>query len=228
MDLKQKTVLIFSGGLDSVSTAAYLKSKRHDIYGITFVYGQKGKKETEVSKKFSKILGFRDHQIIDIGFMKRLYGDSNVLTSNKRNIPKQFNYSIVAPIRNGVFVTIAAAWAFSKRAEIVAYGAHTGDGNYPDCRPSFAKKAAVALNQGEIDGIKSGQRKRITVWSPFNENFSKSQLLKIGYGKLGDKIFDTWSCYKSAKYHCGVCESCNNRKKAFYSSQIEDLTAYRK
>ena len=111
-------------------------------------------------------------------------------------------------------------------ASLVAYGAHTGDKNYPDCRPAFSKKIESSFNQGEIDGIKSGIRKRIEIWSPYKAKLSKKQLLKKGYDVLGDKIFNTWSCYKNGKVQCGKCESCNNRKAAFLEAGIDDKTLY--
>jgi len=158
--------------------------------------------------------------------MKKLYGNTNALTSSKKKIPGKFNYSIVVPIRNGIFLSIATAWAFSINASLVAYGAHTGDKNYPDCRPVFSKKIEFAFNQGEIDGIKSGIRKRIQIWSPYKAKLSKKQLLKKGYDTLGDKIFNTWSCYKNGKVQCGKCESCNNRKATFLEAGIKDKTVY--
>ena len=36
----KKAVVIFSGGIDSVSACVYLKPK-YDLYGISFLYGQK-------------------------------------------------------------------------------------------------------------------------------------------------------------------------------------------
>jgi 7-cyano-7-deazaguanine synthase len=158
--------------------------------------------------------------------MKELYGNTNVLTSTQKKIPSKFNYSIVVPIRNGIFLSVATAWAFSINASLVAYGAHTGDKNYPDCRPAFSKKLESAFNQGEIDGIKSKIRKKIEIWSPYKAKLSKKQLLKKGYDILGDDIFNTWSCYKNGKVQCGKCESCNNRKAAFLEVSIEDKTSY--
>ncbi len=221
----KKAVIVFSGGLDSVCTASFLKSK-YDLYGISFSYGQKANQEILASKSFAKKLGLKQHKIIDISFMKKLYGNSNVLTSPNRKIPQEFDYSIVVPIRNAVFLSVASAWAYTLGASLVAYGAHTGDRNYPDCRPSFARKLETAFNQGEIDGIKSGIRKSVKIWSPYTEGLSKSDLLKIGFKILGDSIFRTWSCYSSKKFQCGICESCINRKNAFTKADIIDKTKY--
>ena len=221
----KKAVVVFSGGIDSVCTCAYLKSK-YDLYGISFSYGQRANKEMKIAKTFSKILGLKEHKIIDISFMKNLYGETNVLTSSKDVIPHKFEYSIVVPIRNAIFLSIATAWAFTLNASLIAYGAHKGDKNYPDCRPSFSKKIEQALNEGELDGIKFGIRKKIVIWSPFRGGLTKSELLKKGSRVLGDKIFNTWSCYDNKKLHCGTCESCNNRKAAFVKAKLLDKTKY--
>jgi len=223
----KKAGIVVSGGIDSVCAVSFLKS-RYELYGITFSYGQKASREILAAKSFAKKLKLKQHKIIDIDFMKELYGDSNVLTSTKRKIPSKFEYSIVVPIRNAVFLSVASAWAFTLNASLVVYGAHTGDKHYPDCRPTFAKKLEAAFNQGEIDGINSGLRKSIEIWSPYRKGLSKKDLLKAGMKVLGDSIFKTWSCYSNKKYHCGVCESCNNRKIAFQKAGIIDKTKYLK
>ena len=140
--------LAHSGVAEEVYVAAYLARKEEVILEHNL------SDEIVAAKSFAKKLGLKQHKIIDIGFMKELYGNSNVLTSSKRKIPSKFEYSIVVPIRNAVFLSIASAWAFTLNASLVVYGAHTGDKHYPDCRPSFAKKLESAFNQGEIDGIK--------------------------------------------------------------------------
>lgn len=221
----KRAVVVFSGGIDSVCSCAYLKSKYH-LYGISFSYGQRANKEIKTAKVFSKILELKEHKIIDISFMKNLYGKTNVLTNSTDIIPQKFNYSIVVPIRNAIFLSIATAWAFTLNATLIAYGAHKDDKRYPDCRPGFTKKMEQALNEGEFDGIKLGIRKKIEIWSPFREGLSKSELLKKGSEILGDKIFNTWSCYDNKKFHCGICESCNNRKAAFHKAKLYDKTKY--
>ena len=219
-----KAICIFSGGLDSISTASYLKNKGYQLYLLTFNYGQRASNELKVAEEFAKQLG-EEQKIIDISFMKELYDKSNILTYNA-SIPSNFDYSIVVPIRNAVFLTIAGAWAFSIHADMITFGAHIDDKNYPDCRNSFVKALEEALNLGEIDGINRGIRKRISIWSPAIEGLSKKDLVKIGYDLLGKDIFKTWSCYANKSKHCGICESCINRKKAFREADINDETDY--
>ena len=228
-------VCIVSGGLDSICTAAYLKKEKDCIlYFLTYIYGQRARNEIQAAKHFARILKVKDHHIIDIGFMKELYSNSNVLTDRTKQLPGSFNYSIVVPVRNVVFITIASAWAISMNATVVAYGAHKDDNHYPDCRPEFIRSATSVLNMAEEDGIHSGIRQKITGWAPVLQGMNKTKLLKIGYSVLGDKVFDTWSCYsngvriKGNYPHCGRCESCINRKAAIRDAGIEDRTQYAK
>jgi 7-cyano-7-deazaguanine synthase len=226
--MKPAAVCIMSGGLDSVCYAAML-STNYDLYLLTFSYGQRAKKEIARARQLSKILKAKDHKVVDIGFMKSLYGRSNALTDSRQTLTDDFSQNLVVPIRNAVFITIAAAWAMSINARVVAYGAHTGDVlHYSDCRPEFARMIAQSLNMAEADGIASGVRPEITVMSPAVAGLDKSALLKMGHKILGDRVFQTWSCYSNEAAHCGQCESCINRKNAFTSAGIEDKTRYAK
>ncbi|HEV8406027.1 MAG TPA: 7-cyano-7-deazaguanine synthase [Nitrososphaera sp.] len=231
---KPRAVCIVSGGLDSICYAASLAANDgYDLYLLTFVYGQRAKREIERARYFARLLKAKDHNVVDISFMKSLYGSSNALTDTGQKLSHDFSQSLVVPVRNAIFLTIGAAWAMSISAKVVAYGAHTGDTvHYPDCRPAFVSAINEALNIAESDAIIGGMRQEITVLSPAAIGLDKPALLKAGYKILGDKIFHTWSCYSDGirtgkRYlHCGRCESCINRKKAFTSAQIEDKTDY--
>jgi 7-cyano-7-deazaguanine synthase len=228
-------ICIMSGGLDSLCAAAYIKNyKKYKIKIITFSYGQRAKREIIQSKKLAKALNSDEYRSVDINFMKELYGSSNVLTSSKLSIPPKFDQSIVVPIRNAIFITIAAAWAFSENADLIVFGAHIDDFHYPDCRPKFIQSITNTLNIGEEDKIKNGIKRKVTIWSPSLEGITKYELLKLGHEILGDAIFESWSCYSNGKkihqsvVQCGECESCINRKMAFSRAGIEDKTIYAK
>ena len=223
-----------SGGPDSLCVAAYLKNcKNYEIKTLAFSYGQRAMREIRIAERFSKMLNAEEHQTINMNFMKKLYGDSNALTNENTRLTENFNYNIVVPIRNAIFITIAAAWAISCNARLVAYGAHSEDMHYPDCRPEFIKSIAKSLNLAEEDRIKLGLKEKISIWSPSLVGMSKSQLLKTGYEILGDLVFKSWSCYSNGLkihgkgiVHCGKCESCINRKTAFSNAGIKDKTVY--
>ncbi|AIC15601.1 7-cyano-7-deazaguanine synthase [Nitrososphaera viennensis] len=226
-------VCIVSGGLDSVCYAATLARDYYDIYMITFAYGQRARREIDAARHFARALKAKEHRIIDISFMKELYGRSNALTDSRQKLSKDFAQNLVVPIRNAIFIAIAGAWAMSINARVVAYGAHSGDvPHYADCRPEFARAMAEALNIADIDSVRSGQRQEIEIMSPAAQGLSKSELLKAGHAALGESLFRTWSCYsngvkRAGRYvHCGACESCISRKKAFTDAQIHDRTRY--
>ena len=227
-----KAVCILSGGADSACTAAHLKSNDYQLYLLTFDYGQRSRTELERANMIAKYLQAEEHKIVDIGFMKELYAKTNVLTDDQSKMPSRFDYSIVVPVRNAIFLSIASAWAFSIDARMVAYGAHKGDTNYPDCRPEFVSAINEMVKMAEIDGIKHGIRSEVKIWSPAIDGIEKHELLRIGYKVLGDKLFETWSCYTDGVkqndefVHCGKCESCMNRKNAFKEAGIEDKTRY--
>ncbi len=229
-----KAVCIFSGGLDSTCTLAYIKDKGYQVYALTFKYGQMSKQEVKVTELLAGIVGVEEHKIIDISFMKELYKSSGNLLTNEGAMPSAFNYSIVVPIRNAVFLSIASAYAFSINARLVAYGAHKDDAiHYPDCRVEFVSKLEEALNLAEEDGIRQGIRSSISIWSPAVEGLGKADLIRIGYKLLGDNIFKTWSCYTDGivtgngeRVQCGKCESCMNRKRAFIEVGLEDKSNY--
>ncbi len=222
----KKAVTILSGGLDSSGVASYWKNEGCEILPLTFDYGQRAKQELKRAQEVTRVLGVTSHKIIDISFMKDLYGSTNVLTDSSTAMPSSFQSNIIVPIRNAVFLTIATAYAFSVGAENVAYGAHLSDQPYPDCRPGFTNKLAEALNLGDIDAINAGDHPPVKMWSPAIQGLSKSDMLQISYKLLGREIFRTWSCYLDGEKQCGKCESCNNRKIAFKKAGIDDLTDY--
>ena len=223
-----------SGGLDSVCFAAMQSAQKGEqLFSITFDYGQRARPEIARARYFSRILGSSEHRLVDIRFMKSLYGSSNALTNSSLPLAGAFRQNLVVPLRNALFLTIAASWASSIGARTVAYGAHSEDiANYPDCRPAFTAVLAEALNLADADNIARKKKEPLEIISPAMQKIGKQDLLKFGYEHLGEKLFHTWSCYSDGRkqgrklLHCGSCESCINRKKAFRSTQIQDKTGY--
>jgi 7-cyano-7-deazaguanine synthase len=112
---------------------------------------------------------------------------------------------------------VTVAYAASVGADTILYGAHGSDEeNYPDCRREFYKAFEVAA--------KLGTETQITIDAPFS-GLTKAEMLSRGV-ELGVPFHLTWSCYRNGPLHCGACESCNNRRKAFREAGIHDPTKY--
>jgi 7-cyano-7-deazaguanine synthase len=227
----KKCVAILSGGVDSFCYAVQWKSRGYDIYPIIFDYGQKGRKEIEVAKYLCDRVGFHEPAVIDTASLGMLWKGTQ-LTDNSVRVETGYTPSVVVPIRNVVFMSIASAYALTIGASVVIYGAHkndiaprtdTGEPLYPDCSPDTARAFEEVV---KIAHFPVGKHK-VEIWSPAREGLSKAENLKRGYQLVGSLVFDTWSCYLTGDTHCGQCESCMNRHKAFIEAGIPDGTTYR-
>ena len=54
---------------------------------------------------------------------------------------------------------------------------------------------------------------------------NKIEIVKRGT-EIKAPIKLSYSCYMGEEKHCGTCESCMRRKRAFSEAKIEDLTNY--
>ncbi|MFN4133622.1 MAG: 7-cyano-7-deazaguanine synthase QueC [Candidatus Hadarchaeales archaeon] len=214
----KKAVCLISGGPDSATAAAVARKEGYDIYCLTFNYGQLASKEIESARKIAKALKAREHKIVDISFLKDLYGPGiTALIDKNIPMPPKFTPAVIVPFRNGIMISIAVAYAERMGAEAIFYGPQLDDARfYPDCRRKFAAAITKA--------IQLGTERKIEVRNPLAK-LPKFKVLKLAK-ELGVPLELTWSCYLNEKYHCGRCESCNNRKMAFEKAGAPDPTRY--
>ena len=79
--MTDKAVVIYSGGMDSFTILNRALNEGHDVYALTFDYGQKHKKEIRYAGSVCQELGI-SHRIIDITAINQLLQSSS-LTSDK-------------------------------------------------------------------------------------------------------------------------------------------------
>jgi 7-cyano-7-deazaguanine synthase len=123
------------------------------------------------------------------------------------------------PYRNGLFLSYAAAIAYSLGAQEVFYGAHADDaaGNaYPDCSEHFY--------QAQADAIFLGTGQKVEMTAPLIRYF-KSEIVGEGL-KLNAPYHLTWSCYEGAEEACGECGTCVDRLNAFKANGASDPIKY--
>jgi 7-cyano-7-deazaguanine synthase len=218
VEMKEKCVVILSGGPDSVTTLYWAKAQGYDVHSITFDYGQKAKIEIEYARKNAEKLKI-PHKIIDLNNLNEIYQGVTSLVDTKIDINSGFSTPIIVPFRNGIFLAVTIAYAEGIETNTILYGAHASDEQYyPDCRKEFYKAFEKAA--------RLGTEKPIKIKAPFSE-IPKSSIITKAVD-LGVPLELTWSCYLDGPIHCGECESCNNRKQAFKIAKIKDPTRYQK
>ena len=62
--MKNKAVVLLSGGLDSATTLAIAKNQGFEVYALSFDYGQRQRVELKKAKEIAKKLAVTDHQIM--------------------------------------------------------------------------------------------------------------------------------------------------------------------
>jgi len=213
---KDKCVVVLSGGPDSSTVAYWAKNQGYDLQAITYKYGQIATKEIDYAARIAERLGV-SIKLVDLSPLREIF--AGVTSLCDKNIPMTSNFSqpIIVPFRNAIFLSTAVAYAVAIGATKIFYGAQGSDEPfYPDCRKEFYKSFETAAKLG------TGQD--IVIEAPFS-NIPKSAIIKLGL-ELGVPFNLTWSCYLNRPKHCGKCESCVNRKKAFREAGVVDPTEY--
>ena len=219
MDL-DKTILIYSGGMDSTVLLYLLISQGFTVECLSVDYGQKHKKELTCAQSICKKLCV-PQKIVNLSSIKDLLSSSSLIDSNKAipegHYEEENMKTTVVPNRNMILLSLATAQAIDSKAQTVSYAAHSGDhAIYPDCRESFAKSMDTAMQL--CDWMK------ISLNRPF-VGMSKAEICKLG-SKLKVPFKETWSCYKGNEKHCGRCGTCIERREAFHLAGIDDPTSY--
>lgn len=210
-----KTIIVFSGGMDSTTLLYKLLSEGKEVKAISFNYGQRHKKELKYAAKTCAKLGI-EHKIVDMRFLKDLVSNS-ALTSDVA-VPEGHYESetmklTVVPNRNMIMASIAIGWAVNLDYDEVALGVHAGDhAIYPDCRPEFITA---------LGGIASvANFKAIHIYTPFLLK-DKGDIVIAGK-ELNVDYSLAWTCYKGGRRPCGKCGACQERKEAFLKANLKD------
>jgi 7-cyano-7-deazaguanine synthase len=216
-----KAVVLLSGGVDS-SVAAFWASKERkwEVHALSINYGHKAQAELDSSHKIATLIA-ETHTVLslnDLGlvFTSPLVNQAIKQTENSR---KGDSYYVV-PLRNIVFLSIAAAFAESIGAYNVVIGNHLDDAEgFPDCRVEAIDAMQKVVN------VASEKEKAPLLWSPWLAR-TKVDIIRIGQ-RLGVPFKYTYSCYEDGGA-CGVCESCEKRFNAFLKAGIKDPIKYKK
>ncbi len=221
----KKSIVLLSGGMDSLFCAALACKTKEDVSFLHMNYGQKT--STRERKSFDDIADFYSipmdkRKIIDMTFLKQIGGssltDDSILVKNYQGDSNLIPNSYV-PFRNSIILSLAVSWAESIDAEELLIGANYEDSpGYPDCRPNYFE----SFNQVIKEGTKDGNIKILTpvLMMKKKEIVLRGQELKVPWAL-------SWSCYKNTDKACGECDSCALRLRGFKEAGIADPIDYK-
>lgn len=222
-----KALVLLSGGIDSTTCLALAVKEygAENVFALNIAYGQKHSKELESAKRVADYYGV-DYALIDLSSIMA-YSDCSLLKHSTHQIKHssyfeqlkelggQGTVETYVPFRNGLMLSTAAAYALSKKADVIYYGAHADDSvgrAYPDCTPEFTD----AMN----DAIFEGSGRLLVVNAPLL-GLTKADV--VGLGLSLDAPYElTWSCYEGGDEPCGACGTCIDRANAFFLNNVAD------
>ena len=222
--MRERALVLLSGGLDSATTLAVAKSEGFGIFALTFNYGQRHAQEIESARRIVKAMEVKEHRVININL--REMGGSALTDEIEvpRNRPPGEGIPITyVPARNTIFLSYTLGWAEVLRISDIFIGVNAVDySGYPDCRPEYLKafeKMANLATRAAVEG------KRFKLHAPLI-NLTKAEIIRKGLSLRVDYSL-THSCYAPSPEGkaCGGCHSCQLRRKGFREAGIKDPLA---
>ncbi|APF18079.1 exsB protein [Caldithrix abyssi DSM 13497] len=221
--MKDKAVVLVSGGLDSCVTAAIAAEKYEPAF-LHLNYGQRTeKRELKAFNDIADYYSVTQRLVVDVSYLKQIGGSS--LTDERIEVSKaDLQYQGVptsyVPFRNANILAIATSWAEVIGATRIFIGAVEEDSSgYPDCREEFY----AAFNK--VIELGTRPETHIVIETPII-HLKKWQIVKKGL-ELSAPLDKTWSCYQSEDEACGVCDSCALRLRGFQMAGVDDPIPYR-
>ena len=222
--VNKKALVLFSGGLDSTTMLAMVKSNGYEITALTINYNQRHVSEIDFSKKSLLQLQINQQIVFDLDLSKiggsALTDDIPVPIDSNDNIPTTY-----VPARNTIFLSLASSFAERLNISDIFIGANIIDySGYPDCRPEFIKSFEKTINLGTKLGVEGSH---FRIHTPLIK-MTKAEIIRKGHS-LGVDYSLTLSCYNptDSGLACGKCDSCKFRKDGFKNAGIPDPTKYK-
>lgn len=225
---QKKAISVLSGGLDSTVATSALKEE-YEIHALTFDYGQRSaNREIESSKQICQKLGIK-HTVMDLSWLGKL--GKSALTVHEKEVPQlesdklddkeicdETARKVWVPGRNVVFTAIATAFAEAEDAEIIIVGWDLEEAvTFPDNSREFLEAFNKTLEIGTLEGVQ--------IEAPVID-LNKNEIVEMGE-KVDAPMEMSYSCYMGEEQHCGFCESCMRRKRAFEMAGVVDKTDYK-
>lgn len=216
---ENKACVLVSGGIESSVLVADALGRYEEVTPL-YVRNYLRWEDTEIFclKNFLRNLRYtnlKNLKILDLT-LRDLYEHHWSITGIKIPNGKSADESVYLPGRNIIFLSKAAVFMALNRIRYIEIGVLKGN-PFPDSSKNFFKQMSEVLS--------IGLRSEITILAPF-QKYKKEDVISLGK-KLPLEM--TFSCLNPKGYeHCGDCNKCTERKKAFFAAGVFDKTRYKK
>lgn len=196
--VKNKSVLLFSGGMDSVMFDLLLKP---DI----LLYVPMGSDYEDIESEKIRELG--ESGVFDTGKL--------IVLDKELNLEKFERDDLIVPNRNAHLVLMASHFG-----ETIYLGSVYGDRSF-DKDKTFYKLMENLLNHMWEEQHWT-EKRTFSVTSPYKDT-TKTELIKeyVAAGGKVQSILDSYSCYKGNEQACGICKPCVRKAVSLICNEIE-------
>lgn len=232
----RSALVLFSGGQDSSTCLAWALDRYTRVETVAFDYGQRHRIELDQRHAVRAGLIARfpawaprlgeDHRL-DLSVLGEVSDtaltDERAIEMDANGLPNTF-----VPGRNLLFLTLAAALAYRRGADVLVGGmCETDFSGYPDCRDDTIKAQQVALSLG------LGSRMTIEtplMWLTKAQTWELAQ--QLGGAPLVELIVaESHTCYLGERgtrhdwgHGCGHCPACELRARGWRQWQSQRET----
>jgi 7-cyano-7-deazaguanine synthase len=210
--------ILASGGLDSTIRVAELARGRQTVCPL-YVRGGLFWEDAELAclRQFlGRVASPSLQPLVPIDLpVADLYGDHWSTTGN--DVPDEWSpdQAVFLPGRNVLLLAKAMLWCHLRQVPVLEMG-HLQSNPFPDASSEFLHAYERAVNQAVVGNVRIAQ--------PY-AGLSKVDVLQRGKDL---PLELTMSCLRPAgQRHCGRCNKCAERKRAFALAKLPDPTIYR-
>lgn len=219
-----KAVVVLSGGLDSTTCMGLAQAAGHQLFPLTFDYGQRHHIELSCARKVATYYRIAEHKVVQVDFLHQIGGSA--LTDDDVDVPQEGLSDDIpvtyVPGRNLLFLSMAASYAEVIGASFIYIGVNALDfSGYPDCRPEFIDSVQKTIELGTKAGSLG---ESIRIETPLI-HLGKADIIRQGM-EIGVPYELTTSCYMGNEVACGTCDSCRLRLKGFSQAGYTDPIPY--
>jgi 7-cyano-7-deazaguanine synthase len=220
-----KSLVLLSGGLDSMYALTVARRESDIRLVVTFDYGQRShEREAAAARAACRRYGI-PHRVVALPFLDSGLLAGHPLFDARIDCPAPLNAelddavksaatakAVWVPNRNGIFLNVAAGLAEALGAEFLYVGFNAEEGaTFPDNSVEYVD----AVNKSLFYSTQN----RVHVVSP-PLKLRKTDIVREL--KAADFDFSSlWSCYLGGEKMCGACESCARLKRALRANGLE-------